>query len=152
MTPNTHAINLGVTFDCNMSLERHVTNISRTACYHLHSTGRIRRYLEQRHTKQLVHALVISRIDCCNSLPNELALAVVEKLQRVQNACAPIILFRSKRDHVTPMLLELHYIYVKSSIIFKTILLTTKCLQGRAPHIFINISLSILPDTESTLF
>ena len=36
VTPNTHAINLGVTFDCNMSLERHVTNISRTAHYHLH--------------------------------------------------------------------------------------------------------------------
>ena len=31
VTPNTHARNLGVTFDCNMSLERHVTNISRTA-------------------------------------------------------------------------------------------------------------------------
>ena len=67
MTPNTHAKNLGVTFDCNMSLERHVTNISRTAYYHLHSIDRIRRYLEQGHTKQLVHALVISRIDCCNS-------------------------------------------------------------------------------------
>ena len=28
VTPNTHARNLEVTFDCNMSLERHVTNIS----------------------------------------------------------------------------------------------------------------------------
>ena len=70
VTPNTHARHLVVTFDCNMSLERHVTNISRTAYYHLHSIGRIRRYLEQGHTKQLVHALVISRIDCCNSLLN----------------------------------------------------------------------------------
>ena len=40
VTPNMHARNLGVTFDCNMSLERHVTNISRTAYYHLHSIGR----------------------------------------------------------------------------------------------------------------
>ena len=80
VTPNTHARNLGVIFDCNMSLERHVTNISRTAYYHLHSIGRIRRYLEQGHTTQLVHALVISRIDCCNSLLNGLSVAVVEKL------------------------------------------------------------------------
>ena len=70
VTPNTHARNLGVTFDCNMSLERHITSISRTAYYHLHSIVRIRRYLEQRYTKQLVHALVISRIDCCNSFLN----------------------------------------------------------------------------------
>ena len=86
MTPNTHARNLGVTFDCNMSPERHVTNISGTAYYHLHSIGRIRRCLEQGHTKQLVHALVISRIDCCNSLLNGLSVAVVEQLQRYQNA------------------------------------------------------------------
>ena len=102
VTPNMHARNLGVTFDCNMSFERHVTNISRTAYYHLHSIGRIRRYLEQGHTKQLVHALVISCIDCCNSLLNGLSVAVVEKLQRVKNACARVILIRSKRNHVTP--------------------------------------------------
>ena len=88
VTPNTHAKKLGVTFDCNMSLERHVTNISRSAYYHLHIIARICRYLEQGHTKQLVHALVISRIDCCNSLLNGLSVAVVEKLQRIQNACA----------------------------------------------------------------
>ena len=131
--PNTHARNLGVTFDCNMSLERHVTNISRTAYYHLHSIGRIRRYLDQGHTKQLVHALVISRIDCCNSLLNGLSVAVVEKLQRVQNVCARVILIRSKRDHVTPMLLELHWLPVKCRITFKTLLLTFKSLHGLAP-------------------
>ena len=58
-----------------MSLERHVTNMTRTAYYHLNCIGRIRRYLEQGRTNQLVHALVVSRIDCCNSL-----LALVEKL------------------------------------------------------------------------
>ena len=133
VTPNTHARNLGVTFDCNMSLERHVTNISRTTYYHIHIIGRIRRYLHPGHTKQLVHALVISRIDCCNSLLNGLSVAVVEKLQRVQNACARVILIRSKRDHVTPMLLELHWLPVKCRITFKTLLLTFKCLHGLAP-------------------
>ncbi|KAK2178236.1 hypothetical protein NP493_552g01031 [Ridgeia piscesae] len=77
LTPNTHARNLGMTFDSNMSLERHVTNMFRTANYHLHSTGCIRRYLEHGHTKQLVHAMVISCIDCCNSLLNGLSVAVV---------------------------------------------------------------------------
>ena len=131
VTPNTHARNWGVTFDCNVSLERHVTNISRTAYYHLHSIGRIRHYIDQGHTKQPVHALVISRIDCCNSLLNGLSVAVVEKLQRVQNACARVIVIRSKRDHVTPMLLELHWLPVKCRITFKTLLLTFKCLHGQ---------------------
>ena len=149
VTPNTHARNLGVTFDCNMSLERHVTNISRTAYYHLHSIGRIRRYLDQGHTKQLVHALVISRIDCCNSLLTGLSVAVVEKLQRVENACARVILIRSKRDHVTPMLLELHWLPVKCRITFKTLLLTFKCLHGLAP---IYLSALLSPYTQSAVF
>ena len=150
VTPNTHARNLGVTFDCNMSLERHVTNISRTAYYHLHSIGRIRRYLDQGHTKQLVHALVnvISRTYCCNSLLNGLSVAVVEKLQRVQNACARVILIRSKRDHVTPMLLELHWLPVKCRITFKTLLLTFKCLHGLAP-IYLSALLSPYCPTRS---
>ena len=86
-----------------------------------------------RHTKQLVNTLVISRIECCNSLQNELSVAVVEKLQRIQNASARVILIRSKRDNVTPMLLELHWLPIKSRITFKTLLLTFKCLHGLAP-------------------
>ena len=105
VTPNKHATNFGVTFNSNMSLERHVTNMS--------SIGRIRCYLEEGHTKQIVHVLVISRIDCCNSLLNGLSVLVFEKLQHVKNACARIILIRSKRDRVTPMLLELHWLPVK---------------------------------------
>ena len=80
-----------------------------------------------------MHALVISCIDCCNSLLNGLSVAVVEKLQHVQNTCARVLLIRSKRDHVTPMLLELYWIPVKCRITFKTLLLTSKWLHGLAP-------------------
>ena len=56
ITPNTHAINLRVIFDSNMTLERHITNFSKTAfSTHLHSVVCTRRYLKQTHTKQLVH-------------------------------------------------------------------------------------------------
>jgi len=120
---------LGVTLDCNISLERHVTNISKTAYYHLNTIWRIRRYLEQGHTKQLVHTLVISRIVCCNSLLNELSAAVVEKLQRDQNCCARVILIRPKRDHATPMLLARQLLPFNSRITFKTLLLTLKYLH-----------------------
>ena len=80
-----------------------------------------------------MHALVISRIDCCGSRLNGLSVAAVEKLQRVQNACARVVLIRSKRDHVTPMLLGLNWLPVKSRITFKTLLLTFKCLHGLTP-------------------
>ena len=48
-------------------------------------------------------------------------------------ACARVILIRLKRDHVTSMLLELHWLPVKCRITFKTLLLPFKCLHGLAP-------------------
>ena len=51
-------------------------------------------------------------------------------------------LLRSKRDHVTPILLELHWLPVKSRITFKMLFLTFKCLQGSCTSIFISTSLS----------
>ena len=145
--PNMHARNLGLTFDSNMSLERHVTNISRTAYYHLHSIIRICRYLEQGHTKQLVHALVISRIDCCNSLLNGLSVAMVEKLH-VQNAChTNSIKMRPCHAHTLGAA-------VKSRITFNTLLLTFKCLHGLADlrfQIYQHFSLPIAQHAVYTL-
>ena len=64
---------------------------------------------------------------------NDLCVADFIDPQHVQYACARVILIRPKRDHVTPMLLELHWLPVKCRIIFKTLLLTFKCLHGLAP-------------------
>ena len=68
-----------------------------------------------------MHALVISRIDSCNSLLNGLSITVVNELERVQNASARVILIRSKRDHAMPLLLELDWLPVRSRITFKTL-------------------------------
>ena len=65
--------------------------------------------------------------------PTDLSVAVVPKLQRAQNACARVLLIRPKRDHVTPMVLKLHWLPVKCRITFKTLLLTFKFLHGLAP-------------------
>ena len=117
-----------------MALEHHVANICRAAYFHLHSIGRIRRYIDQQSAKQLVHALVISRLDGCNSLLFGLPATLLQKLQRVQNSCARSILCRGKREHVTPMLRELHWLPIESRIRYKVLLLAFKCQHGLAPE------------------
>ena len=47
---------LGVIFDTTLSLNKHVTNMSLAAYYHLRARGRIRRYLDQHSNKQLARA------------------------------------------------------------------------------------------------
>ena len=91
--------NLGVIFDSTMSSGKHVASICRSAYFHLHAIGRIRKFLDQQSTKQLVHALVLSRLDTCNSLLGGPPSNLLQRLQQVQNMCARIIMLSNKRDH-----------------------------------------------------
>ena len=83
--------------------------------------------------KTLVSAFVFSRLDYCNSLFANLSNDVLFKLQRFQNQAARLILKCRKSDHVTPMLLELHWLPVKARILYKIAVLTHKCINKRAP-------------------
>ena len=63
--------------------------------------------------KTVVHALVCS--------------------QRIQNAAARVIFKKSKYEHVTPLLRELHRLSVSYRILFKLLVLSFMCLHGDAP-------------------
>ena len=60
---------LGVKYDQHLSMTQHVNVVCRTGYYHLRNNGRIHRYLMIHDSaKTLVHTLVTSRLDYCNSL------------------------------------------------------------------------------------
>jgi len=54
------------------------------------------------HIKQLVHVLVISRIDCRSILPNAFPVTTTDKLQRLHNVYAHVIMIRFQRDMSRP--------------------------------------------------
>ena len=84
-------------------------------------------------TKTLVHVLVMSRLDHCNSLLYGLHDYLIQRLQYVMNAAAKEITCKQKLDHVTPLLIELHWLPIRQRIIFKILLYTFKALHGAAP-------------------
>ncbi|MCG8430763.1 MAG: hypothetical protein MJA29_06305, partial [Candidatus Omnitrophica bacterium] len=126
--------NLGVIFDTCMSMEPQVNSVCRSAYAQLRNIGKIRRYLTPGATKALVHGLVTSRLDYCNSLLYGVPKALTDKLQRVQNTAARIITRTSKFEHITPVLQELHWLPVTSRVRFKVLLHTYKALHGHAPE------------------
>ena len=83
--------------------------------------------------KVLVHAFVNSKLDYCNSLAYGLPKYLLQKLQYVQNAAARLITGIRKHDHITPILMDLHWLPVNQRIQFKILLLTFKSLNGLAP-------------------
>ncbi|CAH3026191.1 unnamed protein product, partial [Porites evermanni] len=73
------------------------------------------------------------RVDYCNSLLYGLPENQLNKLQRVQNMCARLICNESKYCHITPLLVDLHWLPVKFRIEFKILLIAFKIFKGLAP-------------------
>ena len=104
------------------------------ACfYQLYNIRSIRKYLTEWDTQVLVHSLVTSRIDYCNSLLYDVAQCNLLKLQRVQNAAARLVRRVSKHCHITPILYNLHWLPVKYRIWFKILLFVFKSVHSLAP-------------------
>ena len=77
--------------------------------------------------------IVTSRLDNCNSSLSGCHDYLPKRLQMVHNCAARLILDRRKYDHVTPMLVELHWLPVKERIAHKICLFVFKCLNHSAP-------------------
>ena len=129
--------NVGVWLDNNLTLEKHINKIV-SHCYKLlKDIGRIRNVLSRKHnTEILVHAIITSRLDNCNSLFYNISKANMYKLQKVQNAGARLIVRQGKRHSVSNVLRELHWLRIESRILFKILLLMYKYITGQSANNF----------------
>ena len=64
-----------------------------------------------------------------NALLAGLPLEHLKKLQRIQNIAARIITFTPRRDHITPILRQLHWLPIKRRIEFKILLHVFRCMN-----------------------
>ncbi|KAF7648013.1 hypothetical protein LDENG_00163050 [Lucifuga dentata] len=89
--------------------------------------------LSQHSTEVLIHARVTSPIDYCNAIlsgiPDKLLQII---LQIIQNSAARIITRTKSSNHITPILIQLHWLPVHQQIHYKILLLTFKALHNMA--------------------
>jgi len=93
----------------------------------------------------LLSALVLSRLDYCNSLLIDLPLTHIQRLQSVQNAAARLIFSLRRSDHITDTLISLHWLRMPQWIIFKVASLTYRALHGSAPS-YLALSFTCVAD------
>lgn len=89
--------------------------------------------LTQKAAQVMVQALVISRLDYCNSLLIGLPACAIRPLQLIQNAAARLVFNLPKFSHTTPLLRSLHWLPIAARIRFKTLVLTYRATNGSAP-------------------
>ena len=142
ISPSPEARNLGVTLDSHLQLKTHVSNICRSGWAFIHMLGRIRKYLDNDSTERLVHAFITSRLDCCNSLLFGLPDSDLQKLQRLQNASARLVTRSKRREHITPVLEQLHWLPVSHRITYKMLLMVYKAINTDITPAYISDLLS----------
>ena len=122
----SHPRTLELFIDSTCSLKDHVSNVCRSINFILYSIGKIRKYLDRPTVEKLVNATITSRLDYCNSLMFGIPKELISQFQRRQNHAARVITKWRKNDHITPVLVDLHWLPVKQRIDFKILLLTYK--------------------------
>ena len=133
--------NLGVYIDSELKLSTHVNNIFSSSFNTLQNISRIRHHLDCDSTKILVQALVISRLDYCNSLFLGIPQYNVDKLQWTQNISCRVIKQLPNSSHITGYLAELHWLKIRECIKYKVSMLVFKCLHNLAPQYLIDITI-----------
>ena len=97
------------------------------------------KYVSENSLKTLAASFILSRFDYCNSLFIGMNFSLCDKLQKLQNFAAKVILGKSLYDHVSPCLIHLHWLPIKFRINYKISLLVFKCLNGLAPSYLSNL-------------
>ena len=82
---------LGFILDCHLTINEHVSIITRTCNFKLRRPVSIRRLLRNTTTATLVSAFALSRIDYCSSLLFSTTHDVTSHLQPTQNNAALVI-------------------------------------------------------------
>ena len=114
-------------------MQQHISSVFRVAYLELRRTASIRPYLTQSATARLVLFAITFRLDYCNSILVGLPLKQISRLQRVQNNAAKLVLRKSKYDHVTPLLQELHWLPIKFRPQYKITTFVYRFFDGSLP-------------------
>ena len=112
----------------------HINRLTSNLYYILRKVAHVRYLLNEEATKTIVQALILSKTGYCNSIYQGAPTYAINKLQRLQNMGCRIIKRLGKYDHITPHLMELHWLKIKEHIVYKVCVLMYKCIKGLAPQ------------------
>ena len=101
---------LGVMLDSNMTMSQHVSHVCQNCYFQIRLIRRIGKALSVESKLLLVHALVHSQVDYCDSVLMRLPWFLVQQLQSVLNSAARWIFGLKRFEYITLALMNLHWL------------------------------------------
>ena len=128
-----HVCNLGFLMDNTLKNQFHINKLTSSTFNQLMNIRKILSKLDHDTTKNIIQALVMSKLDYCNSLLLGLADYQLNKIQQIQNMACRIVCNLHKFHHVTSSMQDLHWLKIPYLIQFKIACTMFKCINGQAP-------------------
>ena len=111
--PSSSVRNLGAIFDHSVDMEDHIKKaIKDMSCPFNQHKYKISSYLDREPTGAIIHAFVTTNLDYCNAILYGLLKVFFHRLQLVQNTATRIVTFAKKYEHITPSLIDFHWLPV----------------------------------------
>ena len=134
LLPLSHSTKLlGAHLDDTLSFNLHVSKTVSSSLIILKNVRSIRKFLTPDAAAILIHSIVTSKLDQCNSLLFNVSSTNLSKLQRIQNFALRTVLNLHPRSHVTQHYHDLHWLTVNQRIHFKILSFVFKCIHCLAP-------------------
>ena len=117
--PSNQIRSLGFIFDSKLTLSNQILSVTKCCYFHLRRIRQLLPYLDDPSLHLLVSALILSRIDYCNSLYYGLPESTLKPLNKVFNFAARLVSRSPLYHHITPYLILMHWLPIKYRISFK---------------------------------
>ena len=126
---------LGVMLDETLSFSKHIANQCRKAMSNYYKIKCIRQFIDKETCEILVHSLIMSHLDYGNCLLYGIPNRLLQKLQRIQNFAAKLVLnIKTFRASASEARKTLHWLPIRRRIEFQILVYVFKCFHGQAPN------------------
>jgi hypothetical protein len=130
ITPKPVVGNLGARLDQVMSMEQQVSSVTPKMYFNIRRISKIKHHLSSDASAKVINATVTSHLDYHNGLLLGLPDTALYKLQVAQNNAARLLTGAKRRDHIKPVLYQLHWLPVRQRITFKVMVTIHKTLHS----------------------
>ena len=123
-----------IIIDSSLCLDKQVAAACKSSYYYLHLVSKKKDFLTFNALKTAVETLVLSRLNYCCTIYQDLPQYFIKKLQLVQNSSARLISGRKRSDPISDVIKNYKWLNISNFVLYRNACIVYKCLCEIMPQ------------------